>query len=131
MMKQVTWVSLVVLTCFGLGCPADEGGTDPQPNNIEPADDAGTADMAVEGLNLRRVEPASGNVSGGITVTLSGTGFVDGATVSFGSKDADSVTFLDDTEMRAVVPAGDSEGSVAIIVENPDGESDSIANGFT
>jgi hypothetical protein len=128
-MERIRWIAIAMLLVAGVGCPADEGDSNSTTDAGQQAD-AGD-DMTVEGLNLSRVEPSSGNIEGGLVVTLSGTGFVDGATVTFGSNASPTVTFVDDTEMRAEVPAGDSEGAVAVTVENPDGDSDSIANGFT
>jgi hypothetical protein len=61
------------------------------------------------------VNPEAGRVSGGNTVTLSGTGFVSHAQVSFGSRPASSVTYVGPTELKAVAPA-EATGTVNIHV---------------
>jgi YVTN family beta-propeller protein len=68
-------------------------------------------------LSIASVNPASG--SAGSTVTIRGSGFQDGARVSFGSIEG-QVTFVDLNTLRATVPAGLS-GPTQISVVNPDG----------
>ncbi len=128
-MTRLRFATLLLSIAPLLGCPADEG-SDPKTEVDAGTDSGGNTDAGMEEFNLRRVEPAMGNIAGGITVTLSGSGFAEGATATFGAKDA-TVTFIDSSELRAEVPPGDAEGPVAVTVTNPDGESDSIANGFT
>jgi len=70
--------------------------------------------------------PASGLP--GTTVTITGTGFQSGATVSFGSVAGTNVTFLSATTLRADVPNMPA-GPVSITVTNPDTLS-ATASGF-
>ena len=79
---------------------------------------------------ISSVSPASGPTSGGTVLTVTGTGFVSGATVRVGSTAATSVTFVSATEVRATTPAG-SAGAVAVQVTNPDTQSASRGNAFT
>ena len=51
------------------------------------------------------VSPASGPTAGGTTVTISGTGFANGASVSFGGTAASNVTVVGSTTITAVAPA--------------------------
>ncbi len=64
---------------------------------------------AVVGLS-----PSSGTTTGGLSVTVYGTGFVAGSTaVSFGATPATTTTVVSSTELTAVDPAG-SAGSVHV-----------------
>ena len=68
------------------------------------------------------VSPRSGSTAGGTAVTISGTGFVPGATVKFGTAAASSVTFVSATELNATAPAH-AAGTVDVTVSTPGGTS--------
>jgi len=76
------------------------------------------------------VSPNSGSTSGGTAVTITGTNFASGATVSFGSNAATNVTVVNGTTITATTPAGGA-GSVIVTVTNSGGQSGSLINGFT
>ena len=76
------------------------------------------------------VSPNSGNVGGGSPVTITGTGFQTGATVTFDGTAATGVTVVNDTTITATTPAH-SAGTVAVVVSNPDFQSGSLAGSFT
>src|SRR6185369_6052579 len=76
------------------------------------------------------VSPASGVAAGGTSVTISGTGFASGASVSFGSSAATNVTVVGSTTITATTPAH-SSGAVNVTVTNPGGEAGTKTNGFT
>jgi acid phosphatase len=76
------------------------------------------------------VAPNTGSTSGGSTVTISGSGFVNGATVSFGGTLATSVTVASSSSLSVVTPAH-AAGTVAVTVSNPDGLNGTLANGFS
>lgn len=84
--------------------------------------------------SVAAVAPATGPSLGGTSVTITGTGFVDGATVEFGSGDtrrgARSVVVASSTEITAVTPAHPS-GAVTITVTNPDSGSATLSGSFT
>src|SRR5208337_838630 len=106
-------VDVTVTTPGGISAtsPADEFTYDPVP--------------AVTGIS-----PAAGPVAGGTTVTVTGTGFVTGATVDFGLTGASSVTVVSGTSITAVSPAG--TGTVDVTVTTPGGTSaTSPADEFT
>jgi plastocyanin len=69
---------------------------------------------AVTGVN-----PASGATTGGTTVTVAGTNFENGATVSFGGAMATSVTFVNSGTLTATLPPH-AAGVVDVTVTNPD-----------
>src|SRR5208283_2463047 len=113
---------------------------------VSPAGSAGTVDVTVTtpgGISatsasdqftydpvpaVTGISPAAGPVAGGTTVT--GTGFVTGATVDFGLTGASSVTVVSGTSITAVSPAG--TGTVDVTVTTPGGISaTSPADEFT
>jgi hypothetical protein len=76
------------------------------------------------------VDPAWGPAVGGMAVTVSGSGFVDGATVAFGEAYATEVKVLSLGTIECVTPAG-SHGEVDVRVQNPDGQWGAFGGGFT
>ena len=77
---------------------------------------------------ITAVVPVSGSISGGALVTITGQNFQDGATVTFGGTEAEA-TFVDATTLTAILPAG-AEGTVDVVVTNPDGTSATKADAF-
>lgn len=75
------------------------------------------------------VSPTSGGTAGGTVVTVTGSNFASGATVSFGGAPA-SVSFLSSTQLKAVTPAH-AAGSVNVVITNPDSTSAALPGGFT
>jgi hypothetical protein len=76
------------------------------------------------------ISPNSGSASGGTAVTITGTGFVSGSTVSIGGANATGVTFGSSTSLTATTPAR-SSGAQNVVVTNPDGQTGTLASGFT
>jgi hypothetical protein len=76
------------------------------------------------------VTPASGTVNGGTGVTITGTGFLGGATVSFGGTSATGVTVVNGTSITATT-AAHSAGGVSVVVTNTDSQSGTLADGYT
>ncbi len=75
------------------------------------------------------ISPSTGPIAGGTEVTIRGTGFVDGATVSFGGKSS-SLTVVDASTGTATTP-GHASGAVDVAVTNPDTLPGTLARGFT
>jgi hypothetical protein len=71
----------------------------------------------------------SGTTAGGGSVTLSGSGFVAGATVTFGGIAA-PVTTLTSAAIAVTTPAH-SPGVVDVTVSNPDGQSVTVGGAYT
>ncbi|MBT0770667.1 IPT/TIG domain-containing protein [Kineosporia sp. J2-2] len=67
------------------------------------------------------ITPGAGPVTGGNTVTVDGTGFTTGSTVTFGGVPAASLQYVSGTRLRAVAPAG--TGTQNIVVTTPYGTS--------
>jgi streptogramin lyase len=81
----------------------------------------GNADLYAYGVpTVSNVSPSTGPDAGGDTVTITGTGFVPGATVTFGTTQASTVSFVSPTELQAVAPPG-ATGTVAVRVHTAAG----------
>jgi IPT/TIG domain-containing protein len=81
-------------------------------------------------VTIASMTPNSGAAGGGTAVTVTGSNFVSGASVMFGSAAATSVVVVNSTTLTAVAPAG--SGVVTVTVTNGgSGGSASLLNGFT
>ena len=76
------------------------------------------------------VSPNSGTTAGGTAVTITGTNFATGATVTFGAAAATNVVVSSSTTITATSPAG-SAGAVTVTVTNPGALAGSLTNGYT
>ena len=76
------------------------------------------------------VAPNSGSTSGGTAITITGTNFASGATVTFGGASATNVMVVNSTTITATTPAGGA-GAVTVTVTNPGGQSGSLGSAFT
>jgi hypothetical protein len=76
------------------------------------------------------IGPSSGPVSGGTGVTITGTGFQSGATVSLGGTAASNVVVGSSTSITATTPAH-AAGAVNVVVTNSDAQSGVLSNGYT
>lgn len=89
------------------------------------------------------VSPSTGVLAGGTSLTITGTSFVNGATVAFvelpsndvfgtpSSKAAASVTFNSSTQLTVTTPSASSAGAVDVVVMNPDRQTATRPSGFT
>ncbi|BCK66142.1 hypothetical protein Srufu_000950 [Streptomyces libani subsp. rufus] len=75
---------------------------------------------------LAGVTPPSGPLSGGNTVTLTGTNLIEATAVRFGATPATSFTVVSDTQITAVVPAG-AAGLSSVTVTTVGGTSNSVS----
>jgi hypothetical protein len=99
-------------------------------NSVGSTDISGTADdftytasvPTVTGLN-----PTSGPVTGGTPVTVTGTGFITGATVTVNGVGATGVTVTSPTTITMTTPASTVAGTVSVQVTNEPGKSSSTA----
>jgi len=80
-------------------------------------------------LGIGTLTPASGSAAGGTTLTIRGSGFLSGATVTIGGKSA-GVTFKDMNTLTVVTPAA-TAGAQRVTVTNPDGETVSLDAAYT
>ncbi len=62
------------------------------------------------------IEPSSGPAAGGSEVTITGTGFANGATVHFGTRPASEVTVRSASQITATSPAGSGTVNVTVVM---------------
>jgi hypothetical protein len=107
--RAAPWTTLLVLTLAAVGCGGGGGGA--------PGEGAAAP-------TLTQVSPDSSFPSGGIAITVRGSGFLDDApgtnTVRIGNLAAASVVVVSDTELTCRVPAGVA-GLVDVQVSNDNG----------
>lgn len=76
------------------------------------------------------ISPMQGPSAGGTTITITGSGFVAGATVTVGGAPATSVTVISATSITAVTPAG-TPGATIVTVTNTDTQAATLSGAFT
>ncbi|MCI0340948.1 MAG: IPT/TIG domain-containing protein [Planctomycetales bacterium] len=79
---------------------------------------------------VTNVTPSSGPTAGGTAITITGSAFQSGATVTIGGTAATSVVFVSATQLTGATPAG-TGGARTVTVTNPDGQSGALGSGFT
>jgi IPT/TIG domain/Bacterial Ig-like domain (group 3)/Putative Ig domain len=115
---------------------------------VTPAHAAGTVDVVVQNPDLQTstlsggfaynsiaprlssVSPNTGPAAGGTSVSITGTNFLAGALVLFGTTPASGVTVNSATQIQAVTAAS-TAGAVDVTVQNPDGQTGKLGSGFT
>ncbi len=80
-------------------------------------------------LGIGTLTPANGSAVGGTAMTILGSGFVSGVTVTIGGQSA-SVTFKDMNTLTIVTPAVNA-GAQRVTITNPDGETVSLDDAYT
>jgi hypothetical protein len=85
--------------------------------------------VAAAAPTLQSVFPNAGPVGGGSSVTLTGSNFVAGATVTFGGVNATNVQVQSSTDITAITPPHAS-GIVDVVVTNTDLQFAPLAGGF-
>lgn len=76
------------------------------------------------------VSPASGPLVGATVITITGTGFLAGATVDLGGVAATGVLVVSATSITAT-SAAHVPGAVVVTVTNTDGQGGTLSGGFT
>lgn len=84
---------------------------------------------AVPPPSVTAVSPPSGSTDGGTSLTITGTGFQSGATVSADGA-ATNVIVVGSTSITATTPAH-GVGTVDVVVTNPGGQSGRLAGAYT
>jgi hypothetical protein len=79
---------------------------------------------------LAAIAPVSGAVTGGASLTLVGSGFAPGASITVDGQAATGVVVVSDVLARAVAPAH-AAGTVDIVFTNDDAQSATLPGGFT
>ena len=81
-------------------------------------------------LDATKVEPAEGSQAGGTTITITGQGFTDKATVTLSGKACTNVALKDAEHLTCETPKATQEGKVDVVVEQ-DGETVELKGAFT
>ena len=124
----VTWNSGTQLTA-AVPAGASSGAKDVRVTNPDGGYGALSGGFRYDPV-VTSVGPGSGPVSGGTTITIEGSGFVNGAGVKINNVDATGVTWNSAAQLTAAAPAGSSGGSKDVKVANPDGGYGLLSNGF-
>lgn len=75
------------------------------------------------------VSPSTGALVGGTTLTITGSGFAPGATVTINGQPASTVSAVSPTQIIVTTPAG-PPGSATLLVTNPGGAISGLASAF-
>jgi len=81
---------------------------------------SGTATHTVTGVTITTISPTSGSISGGTSVTITGTNFTGATAVTFGGTAAASFVVVSATQITAVTPAH-ATGTVDVSVTTATG----------
>jgi glucose/arabinose dehydrogenase len=76
------------------------------------------------------ISPTSGPAAGATAVTITGTGFLSGATVTMGGTAATNVVVVSSTSITAKT-AAHAAGAVNVVVTNTDTQGGTLTNGYT
>jgi glucose/arabinose dehydrogenase len=122
-MSRKSWLPVCSLLLLALLLPGCGGGTTAPntPNSPPPPNPAPT---------VTSITPNSGTTSGGTAVTITGTGFIAGATASLGGTPTTGLTLVNSTTITATT-AAHAAGAVTVMVTNTDAQSGSVASGYT
>ncbi len=113
-----TGVTVVSSTTITATTPAGSGG----PLSVRVTNADGQSAVLLNAfvyVSITAISPNNGPASGGTTVTLTGTGFLTGATVTFGGTAA-TVNSLTGTQIVVTAPAH-TAGAVTVVVTNTSG----------
>ena len=78
---------------------------------------------------IAKIEPSSGSATGDDDVVITGSGFAEGLTLTFGGITATSIEVKSDTMITAKTPAHDV-GKVDVVVTNKDKQTFTLSNGY-
>lgn len=81
-------------------------------------------------VNATSLTPPYGDVAGGTVVTIIGSAFGAGTTVTFGGIVASSISVDSSTQMTCTTPPG-TEGVVDVVVRQPSGDSATLVKAYT
>jgi len=71
--------------------------------------------VALNAPTVSAISPATGSTTGGLTVIIAGRYFTPQANVTIGGEYATSITYVSDTTLTAVTPAG-AVGTASVVV---------------
>lgn len=132
---SATGVSVVSDTQITAIAPAHAAGTATVTvTNPDNQTATSTITYVVPGPSISAISPQSGPNSGGTQVTIAGSGFASGATVSIGNRAA-TVVSVSDSQIVIKTPLGPADEQLAlaqdVTVTNPDGTAARLPRAFT
>lgn len=77
------------------------------------------------------VTPSAGSINGSTSVTITGTGFADGATVDFGGSACSDVAVATNGRTLTCTTSAHAAGGVSVKVKNDDNQEGTLAGGYT
>lgn len=97
--------------------------------------DASTATLTngfivTEILDIASINPVSGYNHVDTDITVYGSGFIDGATITIATIPLTNVVFINSGQLTATVPSGISKGDKDVKLTNPDTSNITLTNGF-
>ena len=136
--NNATLVTFVSATQLKATTPASTGVAEGFVNVTVTNPDAQTATLTngfeylFAAPKITSISPVVASTNGGTVITITGTGFLSGATVTFGANSATKVTYVSKTQLKATTPpsTGDAEGDVNVTVTNTDTQSATLTNGL-
>ena len=97
-------------------------------------DNDGATDVAtcqcVVTIHIESINPVSGYNHVDTNITIYGSGFIDGATITIATIPLTNVVFINTFEITATVPSGISKGDKDVKLTNPDTSNITLTNGF-
>jgi hypothetical protein len=87
------------------------------------------ARLSIVPVSIGTVQPSHGSASGGVQITLRGSGFEVGAKLTFGSSQV-TPSVIDPNTLTFITPST-PPGAVRLLVTNPDGTMYTLDGGFT
>jgi IPT/TIG domain-containing protein len=124
-MARTTSISRgVLLLTLAIGFAACDGRSPSGPTALPPA-----APTAPSSPSVTAISPSTGSTARPTSVTISGTGFLGGATVTVDVR-AVSVRVVNSTTITAIVPAH-AAGPADVVVSNPGGSGGTLPGAFT
>jgi hypothetical protein len=85
---------------------------------------------SLPGATITSVSPLTGSMAGGTNLTITGTAFASGATVTVGGGTCTNVAFVSATTLTCRTPSG-ALGAVDVTVRNPDTQQSTKTGAFT
>lgn len=85
---------------------------------------------SLPGATITSISPLVGSMAGGTNLTITGTAFVSGATVTVGGGTCTNVAFVSETSLTCRTPSG-SLGVADVTVRNPDTQQATKIGAFT
>lgn len=86
--------------------------------------------VASHGVAISGVSTSCGSTDGGETITIRGSGFSSGASVTFAGIAATNVIVIDANTITATIPGSSNAGAARIVITNANGDSGSLTGAF-